>query len=58
MLQLVSCIKEYEYLNVWHQIEDGNTLLFIDDIDDTTEDNSDITNPSTQRTPDEDVDME
>lgn len=31
MLQLNNCIQEYSYLNVWHLIEEGNTLVFVDD---------------------------
>ncbi|AJQ15494.1 Mcm7p [Saccharomyces cerevisiae YJM1389] len=31
MLQLSNCIQEYSYLNVWHLINEGNTLKFVDD---------------------------
>lgn len=31
MLQLSNCIQEYTYLNVWHLINEGNTLKFVDD---------------------------
>lgn len=29
--QLTHCIQEYTYLNVWHLINDGRTLKFVDD---------------------------
>ncbi|QLL32593.1 hypothetical protein HG536_0D01150 [Torulaspora globosa] len=31
MVQLNSCIQEYSYLNVWHLINDGTQLKFVDD---------------------------
>lgn len=31
MLQLNNCIQEYSYLNVWHLINEGNVLKFVDD---------------------------
>lgn len=31
MVQLNSCIQEYSYLNVWHLINDGTMLKFVDD---------------------------
>lgn len=31
MLQLNNCIQEYSYLNVWHLLNEGNTLKFVDD---------------------------
>lgn len=31
MTQLNTCIQEYSYLNVWHLINDGSTLKFVDD---------------------------
>ena len=31
MQQLNNCIQEYSYLNVWHLINEGNTLKFVDD---------------------------
>lgn len=34
MLQLSTCIQEYTYLNVWHLINEGNILKFVDDDND------------------------
>ncbi|CDF90682.1 ZYBA0S08-00452g1_1 [Zygosaccharomyces bailii CLIB 213] len=31
MLQLNNCIQEYSYLNVWHLINEGSVLKFVDD---------------------------
>ncbi|GAV55073.1 hypothetical protein ZYGR_0AS03960 [Zygosaccharomyces rouxii] len=31
MLQLNNCIQEYSYLNVWHLINEGSILKFVDD---------------------------
>lgn len=31
MLQLSNCIQEYSYLNVWHLINEGSELKFVDD---------------------------
>lgn len=31
MLQISNCIQEYSYLNVWHLINEGTTLKFVDD---------------------------
>lgn len=31
MLQVNNCIQEYSYLNVWHLINEGSTLKFVDD---------------------------
>lgn len=31
MVQLNNCVQEYSYLNVWHLINDGTTLKFVDD---------------------------
>lgn len=60
MLQLTNCIREYEYLNVWHQIEDGNTLFFIDDIQDVTaaDDTALADSPTPQLSQEEDTVME
>ncbi|CCF58466.1 hypothetical protein KAFR_0E03140 [Kazachstania africana CBS 2517] len=41
MLQLSNCIKEYSYLNVWHLINEGNILKFVDDGNEDEDLNSD-----------------
>ncbi|KAJ9573239.1 MCM AAA-lid domain [Nakaseomyces glabratus] len=38
MLQLNNCIQEYSFLNVWHLINEGNTLKFVDDEDQSSQD--------------------
>ncbi|KAL3235349.1 DNA replication licensing factor MCM7 [Nakaseomyces bracarensis] len=40
MLQLNQCIQEYSYLNVWHLINEGKTLKFVDN--DEEKDTEDI----------------
>ncbi|KOH00517.1 DNA replication licensing factor MCM7 [Saccharomyces eubayanus] len=46
MLQLSNCIQEYSYLNVWHLINEGNNLKFVDDgTMDTDQGDSDMGTP-------------
>ncbi|CCK68055.1 DNA replication licensing factor MCM7 KNAG_0A03750 [Huiozyma naganishii CBS 8797] len=41
MLQLNNCIQEYSYLNVWHLINEGTILKFVDD-ESSMEDDQDV----------------
>ena len=63
MLQLTNCIQEYSYLNVWHLINEGTVLKFVDDYEGTVEINGNnvfenAPDMSMAQQQDEDQDME